>query len=990
MSSSSVQDPCLVDSLPPQAQKRLMDVLETYLVELEQGIPPDPDQLVARHPDLAEPLRAYLSSLDFLHRAAAGFGSSASPPLAAAEPSQKRLGDYVIIREIGRGGMGIVYEAKQISLDRRVALKVLPFAAMLDRKQIARFENEARAAAQLHHTNIVPVFSVGCERGVHYYAMQYIEGWPLDLAIRELRQSADTQSRSGSHGQGPPVVREADPFSEKHAARSPDTWKPFSTAGSIKSRDYSRTVAELGIQAAAALHHAHEYGVIHRDVKPSNLLLDAQGKLWITDFGLARIQADSRLSTTGDVMGTVRYMSPEQAAGKSSVIDQRTDVYSLGITLYELLTLRDAFDGADRQEFLRRIEHEEPSPPRRINPAIPVDLETIVLKAISKSPPQRYATAEELADDLRRFLEGKPTLARRPTPADRAGKWIRRHKTVVASAVILMAIALVGFAVSTLLIVRAHSNTKAALAQADANYRQARGVVDRLGTRYAEALADVPGAEQVRRELLRDTLGYYQQFIELAGDDPALQADLAVTHFKAGTITERIGQKQKALAAYRRAKHILQGLVQDQPEVDKHRSDLALCHNNLGLLWSQSGKTAEAQSAYQAAIDIQKALIADRPGRPEFHSELALSYCNLGLLQSQTGRVSQAERSYLAAIAIQEQLRDDHTAESQQSEPKYEAALAISYNNLSFLYSKTDTAEAERFCRKALSIQDKLARAHPKVVKYQGDQALSYNNLGALQNRARETSGRPDDAEASYLQAIAIQQRLVRIAPLVVRFRRDLAITHNNLGRLRSKAQQPQKAGESFAEARATLEDLVDDYPNELSYRSSLGGVLNNQGMVLEQLDRPDEAADVYCRAIEHQRFALEHAAKVSRFREFLSKHYVNYGRVLRATNRWREAGDAALARRQLWPGNPQRLYRVAVELALAARPAADGGNDLSADEATQRQHYADQAVATLRLAIAAGFAAPEEIRDDPDLESVRRHPEFRELLAELTKPQGT
>ena len=234
---------------------------------------------------------------------------------------------------------------------------------MLDQRQIARFENEARAAAQLHHPHIVPVFSVGCERGVHYYAMQYVEGQPFDMAIEEMRNPDAAVCAIG----------ESDRTSSGESRMGSDssTLRNLANTDSADSRDYFRAICQLGIQAADALQHAHDYGIVHRDVKPSNLLLDREAKLWITDFGLARCQADAGMTTTGQVIGTLNYMSPEQAAGKTGMMDHRTDIYSLGITLYEALTLRPAFEGTDRSELLKRIGEEEPKLPRRINPAIP-------------------------------------------------------------------------------------------------------------------------------------------------------------------------------------------------------------------------------------------------------------------------------------------------------------------------------------------------------------------------------------------------------------------------------------------------------------------------------------------------------------------------------------------------------------------------------------------------------------------------------------------
>ena len=338
--------------------------------------------------------------------------ATAEPSFATAEPSFAtgyqtdlgRLGDFQLVCEIGRGGMGVVYEAEQISLGRRVALKVLPFAAALDARQLQRFKNEAQAAACLHHTNIVPVFGVGCERGVHYYAMQYIEGQTLAAIIKNLRNGKDAACRASAPNSAIDMA----------AAPAQATEAPAALPAHV------RAAALLGMQAAFALEHAHQLGVVHRDIKPANLLVEAgsaiapQGngaeaggtRLWVTDFGLAHCrQGQVGLTVTGDLVGTLRYMSPEQALARPIGVDHRTDLYSLGATLYEFLTLEPAFDGHDRHELLRQIAIEEPRPLRKVNKAVPADLETIVLKAMAKNPGERYATAQEMASDLRAVLE---------------------------------------------------------------------------------------------------------------------------------------------------------------------------------------------------------------------------------------------------------------------------------------------------------------------------------------------------------------------------------------------------------------------------------------------------------------------------------------------------------------------------------------------------------------------------------------------------------
>jgi WD40 repeat protein/serine/threonine protein kinase len=438
-------------------EARIGQIADEFTQRLNRGEQPNVEEYAARFPDLAPLLREVLPALNLIRlshvSSAAGTGLVA-PELAAP------LGDYRILREVGRGGMGVVYEAEQLSLGRRVALKVLPFAAALDAKRLQRFKNEAQAAAHLQHQNIVPVHCVGCERGVYYYAMQFIDGESLAAVIHQLRILEGLEAAEPAPGPvlspGPALASggvlspiATGPYAPPPSAEQPAAVETadrmtaaLSTERSTKGPAYFRTVARLGLQAAEALEHAHQLGVVHRDIKPANLIVEGTGHLWITDFGLAQVQSDARLTVTGDLVGTLRYMSPEQALAKRVPIDHRTDIYSLGATLYELLTLRPAFSGRDHQELLRQIAFEEPVPPRRLSPALPEELEIITLKAMGKGPEERYPTAQALADDLRRFLEDKPIQARRPTLWQRARKFVRRHQPVVVAVTVAAFLAL--------------------------------------------------------------------------------------------------------------------------------------------------------------------------------------------------------------------------------------------------------------------------------------------------------------------------------------------------------------------------------------------------------------------------------------------------------------------------------------------------------------------------------------------------------------------
>jgi serine/threonine protein kinase len=516
LSSGAKQMPESAGSLE---DPRVARALEEYRMALEAGDKPDRARLLAAHPEIASVLADCLDGLEFVHGAAPALSQpDNAPAIGAAELlSATPLGDFRIVREVGRGGMGVVYEAEQLSLGRRVALKVLPFAAALDTKQLQRFKNEAQAAAHLQHPHIVPVHYVGCERGVHFYAMQFIDGQTLAALIAELRRPVQPPMP-----EPPGAVSTVSALAEDLAS---GRWAPAPTSGltitppvaalsterSTTSPAFFRTVASLGVQAAEALEHAHQLGVIHRDIKPANLLVDATGQLWVTDFGLARLGTEAGLTMTGELLGTLRYMSPEQALAQRGAVDARTDVYSLGITLYELLALEPAYDGRSREEVLRQIAFEEPRPPRRLNQAIPAELETIVLKAMAKSPDERYATAQALADDLRRFLEDQPIHARRPTLRQRARKWARRHQSLVVAAVVFLALLLVltaaGASIGAVLIWKEKAQTK------EAYEAETRAKDDLRTNLYFKNVA------LAEREAAVNNLGRMQQLLEQCPDD---------------------------------------------------------------------------------------------------------------------------------------------------------------------------------------------------------------------------------------------------------------------------------------------------------------------------------------------------------------------------------------------------------------------------------------------------------------------------------------
>ncbi len=409
---------------------RLMSLVEEIGDKIQSGTSVEIEDYTCEYPEHADYLRQLVKTL----RDVAALGSNTHAPGTDHDLARTQIGEFTLLRQIAQGGMGVVYEALQTSLDRRVAVKVLRFSAMLDERQLVRFKNEARAAATLCHPHIVPVFSVGSERGVHFYAMQYIDGPSLAEVIRAVRQETTQQSRHDSADAADNV--ELSNLSEETRL---ELQQVISTKCNRNPQAYFLRVAKWGTQAADALAYAHERGVLHRDIKPANILLDRSGDLWITDFGLARLESDSALTATGELFGTIRYMSPEQVLGKRELIDHRSDIYSLGITLYELLALEPAFDSDDRQELLRWIAFSEPRPLRELDASIPVDLQNVLLKSLAKAPADRYQSAQELAEDLERFLANRPVLARPQSTFRRVSRWISRNATVCTAAAVVFA-----------------------------------------------------------------------------------------------------------------------------------------------------------------------------------------------------------------------------------------------------------------------------------------------------------------------------------------------------------------------------------------------------------------------------------------------------------------------------------------------------------------------------------------------------------------------
>ncbi len=554
--------------------ERLNGILLAFLEEVEAGRMPDRSILLDEYPELREDLSTFFAVGDDLDRLSTPLraitgclpvsnarnltdsqsgmvSETCRGEAAVADPASGRqqLGDFRILRIIGRGGMAVVYEAEQRSQQRRVALKVLPHSASLDSRQLQRFRNEAAAAAHLQHPGIVPVIEAGCESGIHYFAMQFIDGLSLDVVVRLLRRL------SAQHPVGLSQPLEtarsffvSDEYIVGTSPRSQSAAEMILASiihmRTTEGRAWCNWVARLGRTVALALEYAHRTGIVHRDIKPSNLLLDAEGNIWVTDFGLAQFGADSGLTITGEVLGTIRYASPEQVQARRGIVDHRSDIYSLGATLYELLTGQPVFSGRDRNELLRQISDCQPVSPGSVDARIPRDLETILLKSLRKDVADRYSTAEELAADLERFLEDRPIVARPPSYLQRVRNWTKRHRTFAAVSSAVLIVSWIGLGISIPLLQSAYAKTKAAQQEAEAAYAgerlraeeaearfvTARRSVDALIEVSEDELASRPGMELVRQRLLTTALRYYQEFVEQRENNPDQQELLETRH----------------------------------------------------------------------------------------------------------------------------------------------------------------------------------------------------------------------------------------------------------------------------------------------------------------------------------------------------------------------------------------------------------------------------------------------------------------------------
>jgi serine/threonine protein kinase len=724
--------------------------LEEFLGLVKAGKRPSREEFLASCGDPDGALADCLDGLEFILSAAPDLGQpepSGDDPAAGPGPlaPDSRLGDYRVVREVGRGGMGVVYEAEQVSLGRRVALKVLPFAAALDPKHRQRFQLEAQAAAHLHHPHIVPVFAVGRDEGIHYYAMQFVDGRSLAGVVRELRRQARAAARPPEAPAVPPPVA---PAGSTTSIPGSDGLTPQPGSGiTTRSRAFFRTVARLGMQAAEALEHAHALGVIHRDVKPANLLIDARGDLYVTDFGLARFLDDPGMTRTGDLMGTLAYMSPEQALGRREV-DHRTDIYSLGATLYELLTLRTAFEGRDRQVLLRKIAQDEPARPKKLNPSVPRDLETVILKAMEKEPSGRYPAARELAEDLRRFLADEPVHARRPNLFEKTAKWAKRHRPVVATAAVLLPLSM---AVAGGLLWAEQRRTAQANQALRENILATFTVSDAANMMAMQRFsADAMQANGTDRPVdadafFRTVLNYYEKVAQYPATDTEMRAIVARAHHRVG-FTLAVMRKPHSpwQQSFRLAVAEFEALIREEPRERHHKLNLAYALNDWAMLLTVGHGLEAAEPLYHRAIEIRKAVALDSPPvEPDELGSLASYELSWAAGLESAGRKGEAEQTRQSLTDFYREL-----ARRLPGDTSTRRILAEAHRLPGLMVDQAgDRITAERFYRLALILDptEPLACNNLAWLLVNDPYSLPFNPQEAAPLARIAAAGRPDD-----------------------------------------------------------------------------------------------------------------------------------------------------------------------------------------------------------------------------------------------------
>ncbi|MEO2031007.1 MAG: serine/threonine-protein kinase [Planctomycetaceae bacterium] len=708
----------------PQRMERLVSAEIACRLQIHAAI--DPDHYRQRFPDLIADNSWVHQRVDAIQRLGKSIRRSRSERTVTpwqtadtdAAPGLRSFGDYELLQEIARGGMGVVYKARQTKLNRVVALKMILSGQLASPEDVQRFYVEAEAAASLEHPGIVPIYEIGEHDHQHFFSMGFIEGASLESQVKD----------------GPLPPREA---------------------------------ATVTQRVSEAIAYAHAQGVIHRDLKPANILIDTGGEPKVTDFGLAKkTEGDSGLTGTGQILGTPGYMPPEQASGETDTIGPAADIYSLGAILYALLTGRPPFQSATVMDTLVAVLEQEPVTPRQLNPALDVDLETICLKCLQKDIKRRYTTTDELVAELGRYLNGEPIHARPIGKLERGWRWCKRKPALAGmlgiSAAALMVLVAGGLWYNAQLVqerdiaqrqrkLAEMREAEATLAQAnearqreraeeqkeaaERNFKLARMAVGELTTISQNELFDVPQMEPIRKALLEKARAFYETFVEQSTGDRDLMYELAKAHERLGSIIQQLGNPADAAAEYEKSRLAFSQLLNDHKDVPLYALDLAYSYNNLANTQSELGKKQRAIELYEKEILILYELWRDHPNVPDYAASLATSYNNLAIVQSDLGQVDKAVEWYNKALGIQVELLKTNPREGEYAED-----LARSYHNLGQQYGELGQNDrAIKLYTKAIQIKETLFKRNPNVSKYADNLASTYFALACTQRDVGKT-----------------------------------------------------------------------------------------------------------------------------------------------------------------------------------------------------------------------------------------------------------
>jgi serine/threonine-protein kinase len=1009
---------------------------DEFLARYKRGEKPTIKEYCDRHPHLADDIRDVFEAVLMVEDLKPGSDDASGSSGPSAHSDGKRLeqvGDYRILCEIGRGGMGVVYEAEQQALGRRVALKVLPRTSAGDGSAQVRFQREAKAAGRMHHTNIVPVFDVGQDGDHLFYAMQLIHGQGLDLVIDDLKRlraqsgaapaaderaaersiaaslAAGTFERENLAPQGEADAKATAAYegSAPSSAVLPGQ-SDLSTATSNRGV-YFRGVAQIGVQAAAALSYAHGRGIIHRDIKPGNLILDTTGNVWVTDFGLAKTGDGGGVTHTGDILGTLRYMAPERFRGQCDV---RADVYALGMTLYELLTLKPAYTSGDRLKLIESIRQAEAASPRSIDARIPRDLETIVLKAIDKDPRRRYQSADELAEDLQRFVNDEPIQARRVGAVERLGRWCRRNPAVAGLMAAVLVLMAVGTAVSTWQAVaatRARADLAAkhdALAEeqtkVQARFELAQKAIALFHTGVSEdALLKNAEFKELRKKLLKEAAGFYADLEKLleGQTDARSRKALAEGYFQLAELTDKIGDQKQALAVHRKALAVWRELAAVPGADMETRLDVGRSLWRMGWLLHRMGNNAEARVAHEEQRDLAEGwealaptdAVRLRPARTFFPEAaatetiattdavwvmLAGAHHSIGNVFWATAKFPEALDSFRKALAIYEKLAD-----ANPSSVFFRQSLAGTYSSIGFMLWLTGkSAEGLKVLRKASGILQKLADTNPVNIHVQDYLAKTYGNTGLV---CMQTGKLAEGLEA-FRKALAVFQKLTDANPAVTEFQFNLALSHEDIGHLLSKTGKPEEAMEAYFKGLAIKQKVSDANPTVPQYQRELARAHNNLGRLLARQKRFAEAFTQIDAGLAMRQKLAEADPKNTEYTNHLGFSHAYRGWALVRSGQPSKAAADLRRALELWAKEaapvPETRFERSRALALLAGRGGEAKSGVTIAEAAM---FTDLAVAALRDAISAGWGLLDELKE-PDFDALRGRDDFKKLLAEV------